>query len=314
VLAPLRCLSQVRRLATATALENPLEFLVREAQVQEAVHELIEGNGFYVLKGGFSRQYALAARERILELVRLENSKATHFTAQGQDKQKRVWNVMNKGDIFIPMVQHPFVMAVFERILGDDFALGSIATNTLLPGATGQEPHLDYPYWDYHDRKHWPQKPKTRDMKFIMNCQATILLDTFTALNGATGCIPGSQVEAQWPDRDSFFKNVVQVDGEAGDVMLFTGLLQHAAMPNKDNHSRTGLLLQYLPKYVKPMEDMVRLVRPDIITSATPRLRQLLAIDYPYPANLDDSEAVNAEGATAKKVTGKGYTITENTK
>lgn len=30
--------------------------------------------------------------------------------------------------------------------------------------------------------------------------------------------------------------------------MLFTGLLQHAAMPNKSTQSRTGILLQYLPK------------------------------------------------------------------
>jgi ectoine hydroxylase-related dioxygenase (phytanoyl-CoA dioxygenase family) len=74
--------------------------------------------------------------------------------------------------------------------------------------------------------------------------------------------------------------------------MLFTGLLQHAAMPNKSTESRTGLLLQYLPKCmsaraggmshasdctadVKPMEDMERIVRPDIIAAATPKLRQV---------------------------------------
>ena len=100
--------------------------------------------------------------------------------------------MLNKGDIFIPMVQHPFVMAVVEQILGDDFAMGSIASNTLLPGATGQEPHLDYPYWDFHNRKHWPLDPKTPATPFFMNCQATILLDDFTPLNGATGCLPGA--------------------------------------------------------------------------------------------------------------------------
>jgi hypothetical protein len=61
----------------------------------------------------------------------------------------------------------------------------------MVVGATGQEPHLDYPYWDYHNRGHWPLQPKTIGTPFFMNCQATILLDKFTALNGATGCIPG---------------------------------------------------------------------------------------------------------------------------
>ena len=57
---------------------------------------------------------------------------------------------MNKGDIFIPMVQHPFVMAVFERILGDDFALGSIATNTLLPGTVTRDAPCDMWVTDVH--------------------------------------------------------------------------------------------------------------------------------------------------------------------
>ncbi len=38
--------------------------------------------------------------------------------------------------------------------------------------------------------------------------------------------------------------------------MLFFGLLQHCAMPNRSDKSRTGLILQYLPKYVRPMEDL----------------------------------------------------------
>ena len=36
---------------------------------------------------------------------------------------------------------------------------------------------------------------------------------------------------------------------------------------------------------------------------------QLLALDYPYPANLDDAAPVNAEGATAAEVKGKNYTL-----
>ena len=32
-----------------------------------------------------------------------------------------------------------------------------------------------------------------------------------------------------------------------------------------------------------------------------------MALDYPYPANLDDAMPLNAEGATAKEVKGKSY-------
>ena len=83
-LATLRLLSSLRRPLSSTprlrALEDPLLFDVKPAQVDEAFNELVAGKGYYVLKGGFSTEYALTARDRILELVRLENSRATHFT------------------------------------------------------------------------------------------------------------------------------------------------------------------------------------------------------------------------------------------
>ena len=63
------------------ALEDPLKFPVSPAQVDKAFTQLVSGQGSYLLKGGLSKEYALAARDRILELVRLENSRATHFTS-----------------------------------------------------------------------------------------------------------------------------------------------------------------------------------------------------------------------------------------
>ena len=44
--------------------------------------------------------------------------------------------------------------------------------NTFYVGATGQEPHIDYPYWDYYERKHWPVTPKVKEVHFHMNMQA----------------------------------------------------------------------------------------------------------------------------------------------
>ena len=43
--------------------------------------------------------------------------------------------------------------------------LGSIASNTIFPGGSGQEPHIDYPYWDYYNKEHWPFPPKHKGEK-----------------------------------------------------------------------------------------------------------------------------------------------------
>ena len=52
------------------------------------------------------------------------------------------------------------------------------------------------------------------------------------------------QVYPEYPQKDEFFKKCVQVTGRAGDMMLFPGIIQHAAMPNKSNTSRTGVIIQ----------------------------------------------------------------------
>ena len=59
------------------------------------------------------------------------------------------------------------------------------------------------------------------------------------------------------------------------------------------------MLIQYLPKFVKPMEDQVRGLDPRILDRASPLLRQLVGLDYPYPQLLDEAEAGNAEGRVA---------------
>lgn len=209
-----------------------------------------------------------------------------------------MWNLLDKGQIFEKMVQHPTILKIVRTILGDDAQLGSIASNTIFPGGSGQEPHIDYPYWDYYNREHWPQPPKHEDVPFFMNFQATILLDDFTTDNGATALRPRTQLIADYPqDSKEFFKHYEQAVGKAGDAMVFVGLLQHCAMPNRSNASRTGILLQYLPKYIRPMEDIKRSISDPVIERMSPELKKLLLWDYPYPAILDKAEAVNSEGS-----------------
>ena len=74
--------------------------------------------------------------------------------------------------------------------------------------------------------------------------QATILLDDFTEENGATGVVPGTQKFPVYPNREQFDKERIHVVGKKGSVMLFPGIMQHAAMPNVSNASRTGVIIQ----------------------------------------------------------------------
>ena len=73
--------------------------------------------------------------------------------------------------------------------------------------------------------------------------------------------------------------------------MLMTGMLWHRAGVNRTDTPRVGVLGQYLAKFVKPMEDQLRGVRQEVIERASPELRALLGVDYPYPQVLDTARA-----------------------
>lgn len=293
-------------------LEDPRKFFKADMtnyinpklNLTELYEEITAGKGYVTIPQVFTPSEIKHARDLIHYLIKTQGKKATHF--QGYEKAKpelqaRVWNLLNKGKIWEKIVQHPLIVNIGAMILGDDFQLGSIATDTIFPGGSGQEPHIDYPYWDYHDRKHWPAKPKVKEVPFHMNMQVTIPLDDFTAQNGATAVRPGSQLEISYPsDGDEFYANMVQTTGKAGDMIIFVGLLHHCAMPNRSNDSRTGVIIQYLPKYVRPMEDLKRSVKPEVLKRASPVLHKLLLLDYDYPAVLDEFEATSTEGSKSK--------------
>ena len=265
---------------------------------EEAVEALLNGPGYYLAESVFTAD-EVAAANCIINAHSDQAQAATHFHGEHADKihlQRRVWNLLNKGQVFVDMVQHPLVMKVFGKILGRQFILGSFAANRLLPGAPGQEPHIDYPYWDLHDTGEFPAGISAG---FHMNCQSLISLHEFTSENGATAVVPGSQTRGVYPSKKAFDDEHIQLTCPQGSLLLFVGMIWHCSMPNNSSGERTSVLGQYLPKFVKPMEALDQSVAPAVRDAATPELHQLLGLDLRYPELLEDSEAGNAEGRKA---------------
>jgi len=258
--------------------------------VDDAVRELTEGRGYVVLEGLYDEATAAAARARVTELAGIGGMGIDRGRNRRDEAdavlsgQEHVWNLIAKGRVFEEMVQEPTILAIFSRILGTELKLGSYAARPLYPGGKAQIPHLDYPYWDLYDAGTFP---RGIDAGFFMNCQATVMLDDFTEENGATWVAPGTQTRCAWPDVEAFERLKVQTTGKAGSVMLMTGLLWHGSGENRTDAVRIGLLGQFLPKFVKPMEDQLRSVGPDVVARASPTLRNLLGVDYPYPQVFD---------------------------
>jgi hypothetical protein len=296
----------MNRIDTESSLESsasnrraePLHVTPREVEsrLDEILRELLTGFGAVVIEQAVGIDDITDQRQRLIELSAQEDDKVTHFQGANLDNlhlQRRVWNLLNKGEVFERMAQLPAVTTIAGAFLGDEFQMGSIAANRLLAGGPGQEPHIDYPYWDLYKKSSFPMGINS---SFPMNLQATILVHDFTAQNGATAFVPYSQGTLNYPDdQEAFDRDALRLTGTAGDVVVFNGMCWHCAMPNESDDDRIGVLVEYLPKFVRPLEDH-SIVRDDVVARATPMLKQLLGVGYPYPQVLDDAEAGNTEG------------------
>lgn len=265
----------------------------------EIVKELLGGSGAVRFKGLFSDAQIAQAREIVMEHSNTAVQKVTHFQGAAEAEgnialQRRVWNLLAKGEVFSDLAAHPVLMDVLRKFLGAEFIMGSIAANRILPGGPGQEPHVDYPYWDMYNRDSHPAR---LNASFPVNAQVTIMLDPFTEESGATAYMPGTQKDLRYPtEADNFYDNCARMTGKPGDVVLFFGAAWHCAMPNNSTNERTAVLTNYLPKWVKPLEDMPAALPQSFIDAASPDIRQLLGMNYPYPEVLDTAKAGNAEG------------------
>ena len=176
------------------------------------------------------------------------------------------------------MAIHPVILEVSRKLLGENCRLSSFAANTVVSQQPGQDPHLDYPYY----RHLWPGVDGCMNLPptHMLSLQIVTLVTDFTKENGSTAILPGSHINPRYPDnREEFFRHAIQVEAEAGDVLMFSGPIQHCAMPNKTHHLRCGILQHMVPVFVTPFED----IEGDGLEEEILELRRVLGTDYPHP-------------------------------
>jgi len=252
----------------------------------KVVEAITTGDGWIKLEGMYSEEDVLMARERIYHHNKADKIASTLDKHESRDELHNkysgiVWALFNKGRIFEKMGVHPAILNVSSIVLGEASTISSFAANTVLPGQGGQLPHLDYPYYRFF----YPSvNPTIMDNAPPMSVQFVTLLTDFTKDNGGTAIRPNSHKLPRYPDDEQdFYKHALQMEGKAGDVVVFAGAMQHCAMPNNSKGLRAGILQHMAPVYVKPFEAMAEYVRDDIKARATPDMKRILALEHPYP-------------------------------
>ena len=265
---------------------------------KKVLDELLVGSGVVIFKEVFPLNKINEAREIINKFADNQDQKESHFNAEAEASgkihlQQRVWNLFGKGEVFSYLITNDIIFNLMSKLLGTEFFCGSYCASRLLPGSIGQELHLDYPYWDFYKSETFPIGLNS---SFAQNCQATIPLDICSKESGATAYIPGSQKNLHYPNQNDDFSNKQQMVAEPGDLVFFNGNCWHGASPNNSDHQRAALLIEFLPKYIKPVEDLLSYLDKDFKDKSSDRVKQLLGLNYEYPKIMDSSKTINNIG------------------
>ncbi|MDR3017237.1 phytanoyl-CoA dioxygenase family protein [Delftia acidovorans] len=143
------------------------------------------------------------------------------------------------------------------------------------PGNKAQMLHRDLENW-YPFIGMGPKGPEAA-MNFM------IAFTDYTAQNGATRIIPGSNHWENFEDRGTP-EQTIPAEMKAGDVLLYSGKTAHGGGANlTTDQYRRGVAFAFNPGFLTGEEAYPFLVNMDIVRQLSPRVQRLLGFRSQYP-------------------------------
>jgi ectoine hydroxylase-related dioxygenase (phytanoyl-CoA dioxygenase family) len=175
---------------------------------------------------------------------------------------QRVWNLINKGEIFREIAVAPNILALSRHMLGDSILLSSMTANIAKQGGAPMGIHTDQNYVP-------PGTP------YPMVCDVAWMLVDFTDDNGATRVVPGSHRWNRLPDPRQPVVTV-PATGPAGTALIFDGRLWHGTGANVTAEPRYALFTYFCRAFVRQQENFSLSLSPEAYAACTDELRALL--------------------------------------
>ena len=181
----------------------------------------LDNKGFALFPGLIDDQWLESLRTRFEELCEKEGAHAGIEVHQ-EAGTRRLSDLCNKGPAFDLVYTHPTVLAAIHHVIGRDFKLSSLNARDALPGEGLQGLHADWGA-DYDGQFHV--------------CNSVWLLDDFSAENGCTRLVPGTQ---KGPNQKNALEDPMAPHPEqelvvapAGTVAVFNSHTWHGGTLNK---------------------------------------------------------------------------------
>jgi ectoine hydroxylase-related dioxygenase (phytanoyl-CoA dioxygenase family) len=231
----------------------------------DAIVDALDRDGYAVATGVVAPDVVQATRAELATILEATPTGRNGFEGF---HTKRIYRLFAKTRAFDQWAIHPVMSGVLARVLGP-CQLSAPTGIEIGPGEVAQGLHRDdsvYPLADPHP-------------EVVLNTMWAF--DDFTIANGATRFVPGSHrwTPGRRPEPD---EPVVQAEMPAGSVAFYRGSLWHGGGGNGTDVARLGVILEYVAAWLRPQENHVIGVAPEVVATLPEALQELLGYNI-YP-------------------------------
>ncbi|HEY8174626.1 MAG TPA: phytanoyl-CoA dioxygenase family protein [Gemmatimonadaceae bacterium] len=236
--------------------------------------------GYMIVEGVLEPDFLAQTRERMYAVQKKiqDDVGKERLTRAGELGILR--NMMKYDEFFLKYLELPEVLQVVDATVSST-AILHLQNGFILPSfPPGEVPktfqnkfHMDFP----------------RVLNgYLASINTLFAIDAFTADNGGTLAVPGTQQQTTAPEQAYLAAAAAPVECEAGSMLVFDSTLWHAAGANVSGKDRLGVNHQFTRSYIKQQVDYVRALGYDFVQRQHPRTQQLLGWYTRVVTSLDE--------------------------
>lgn len=222
--------------------------------------------GYGLVKNALSPEQVKTLKSAVHQQARGESDAGVAKKDGGPNApNQRIWTLVNKGQEFHDLLEHPLIDEVVPSLLGEHALLHSYSANIARPGSVPMMLHTDQV----------AIQPPLRNIFYGLNI-AWFLTDV-TRENGGTRVFPGSHIGNVAPDDPFNIDGTIAAEGPAGTALVFESRLWHATGPNEmSTGERPVILMFFMRSFVRQQENNFLSIRPEVEATMSDRTRKLL--------------------------------------
>jgi ectoine hydroxylase-related dioxygenase (phytanoyl-CoA dioxygenase family) len=186
-------------------------------------------------------------------------------------RTRRIYSVIEKTLALNPLVEHPLILALLDRLFMPNYLLSQLQVIDVLPGEVRQPLH--------HDDGFYPI-PRPRPP---IGAATIWAVDDFTSENGATLLVPKSHLWGDVASADVDTSALVPAVMPSGSVLFFVGTLWHGAGPNDSAAPRMAATAQYCEPWARQQENYSLAISRERAKRCSATIQGLLGYSMLFP-------------------------------